>query len=133
MSRKRAETPAAVRQKIVSYLVDHPESTAREIAEGLGYVKRTVQNYIPALCHTHAIKSTETRVGRTAVWRYTALVTTVDTEPQPKLSRERELVTHTIGNRTVHHGMSRARPLPAQGGQGGGTLPRLANCLMSMG
>lgn len=131
MARKRAEKPAACRQKIINFLVANPGSTALQIATGLGYVKRSVQNYLPAMRNAKEIKSTEYRVGRTAVWRHAALVALAAPAPEDDLGEE-GLVTKVVGNLTTHRGTTRDCPLPSMGGQGAVRGPRVATYLETM-
>jgi hypothetical protein len=134
MGRSRIQKPAERRQVILDFLNRNGRSTIGEIIADTGYERRTVQTYLREMRLEHEIVSDEMYEGKVCVWHYTAVATSPGYRPQVGTPNDDDrTVTLVLPGYVRHNGMNRAHPLPAQGGQGGGTGPRQANCLMSMG
>lgn len=121
MKKARANIPIEARQRILDWLNEHGEMSARQLAEALDMNRSTIGNYLGWMRNDNELTTRE-EGGRTHfVVIYSALVKTTKAL-QPKINdtvaNHPIIKQFRILGRKTYLGNDRDRPLPNAGGQG---------------
>ena len=127
MTAQHDTTVMHTRQAILDYVNDHPGITTAEIAKAFGRSRSCIQNYMRVMKQAGEVEAEDRIVNTSIVPHYTALTITLN---EPLVMND---VTTTIGNRTVHRGTDRIRPLRCQRGQGAIRRPASARLYEALG
>lgn len=120
---KRVDAPIARRNRILKWLNEHGEATVRQIAEGIGVSKSTVQNYLNTMYRAEEVAKREHWKRSLFLVHYTALVAETkctvhvpEPEPEPQPWRYVHKPTMPIPNQRAQGSLRRTVSVASSAG-----------------